>query len=150
CPSSERGYGLPCTEARVPFRSRGHYGGIGRMASLARAFPTRFAADFIYRLERHRLYPSMTEELSMSRQEDIHSRFATAFNSANLDAVMALYEPEASLVPQPRQVVRGHNAIRQALVQFMALKGTMQVKSVFTVHGPGVALMRGQWKLTGI
>src|SRR5262249_3546809 len=35
-PSSERGYGLPRTEARVSLRSRGHYGGIGRMASLAR------------------------------------------------------------------------------------------------------------------
>jgi len=92
----------------------------------------------------------MAEELYMSRPEDIHSRFVTAFNSGNLDAIMALYEPEASLVPQPGQVVQGHNAIRQALVQFMALKGTMQVKSIFTVHGPGVALMRGQWKLTGI
>jgi ketosteroid isomerase-like protein len=25
----------------------------------------------------------------------------------------------------------------------------MQVKSVFVIHGPGVALLRGQWKLTG-
>src|SRR5262245_6137678 len=86
----------------------------------------------------------------MSRPEEIHSRFAAAFNSGNLDAVMALYEPEASLVPQPGQVVQGRDAIRQALLQFLALKGTMQVKSIFTVHGPGVALMRGQWKLTGI
>jgi uncharacterized protein (TIGR02246 family) len=85
----------------------------------------------------------------MNRPEEIHSRFATAFNSGNVDAIVALYDPEATLVPQPGQVVKGRDAIRQALLQFLALKGTMQVKSIFTVHGPGVALTRGQWKLNG-
>ena len=85
----------------------------------------------------------------MSRPEDIHNRFATAFNSGSLDAILALYEPDATLVPQPGQVARGRDGIRQALLQFPALKGTMRVKSVFTIHGPGVALTRGQWELTG-
>ncbi|HJT20797.1 MAG TPA: SgcJ/EcaC family oxidoreductase [Nitrospira sp.] len=85
----------------------------------------------------------------MSRPEDMHSRFAASFNSGNVDAIMALYEPEASLVPQPGQVVQGREAIRQALLQFLALKGTMHVKTVFTIHGPGVALTRGQWTLSG-
>ncbi|BFU93375.1 MAG: hypothetical protein NTNFB02_00970 [Nitrospira sp.] len=85
----------------------------------------------------------------MSRPEEFHSRFAAAFNSGNVEAVMALYEPEATLVPQPGQVVQGREAIRQALLQFLALKGTMEVKSIFTVHGSGVVLTRGQWKLTG-
>jgi uncharacterized protein (TIGR02246 family) len=85
----------------------------------------------------------------MRQPEEIHSRFTAAFNSGNVDAIMALYEPDASLVPQPGQVVQGRNALRQALLQFLALKGTMEVKSIFTVRGPGVALTRGQWKLTG-
>ena len=85
----------------------------------------------------------------MSRLEEIHSQFATAFNSGNVDAIMALYEPEATLVPQPGQIVQGRDAIREALLQFLALKGTMEVKSIFTVRGPGVALTRGQWKLSG-
>ena len=85
----------------------------------------------------------------MSRPEEIHSQFATAFNSGNVDAIMALYEPEATLVPQPGQIVQGRDAIRQALLQFLALKGTMEVKSIFTVRGSGVALTRGQWKLSG-
>jgi len=62
---------------------------------------------------------------------------------------MALYEPEATLVPQAGQIVQGRDAIREALLQFLALKGTMEVKSIFTVRGPGVALTRGQWKLSG-
>ena len=85
----------------------------------------------------------------MSRPEEIHSQFATTFNSGNVDAIMALYKPEATLVPQAGQIVQGRDAIRQALLQFLALKGTMEVKSIFTVRGPGVALTRGQWKLSG-
>jgi uncharacterized protein (TIGR02246 family) len=85
----------------------------------------------------------------MSRPEEIHSQFATTFNSGNVDAIMALYKPEATLVPQAGQIVQGRDAIREALLQFLALKGTMEVKSIFTVRGPGVALTRGQWKLSG-
>ncbi len=85
----------------------------------------------------------------MNQPEEIHSQFAKAFNSGNLDPIMALYEPQATLVPQPGQIVQGRDAIRQALLQFLALKGKMQVKSLFTVTGLGVALMRGEWKLTG-
>ncbi len=85
----------------------------------------------------------------MNLPYDIHSRFATAFNAGNIEALLALYEPDATLVPQPGQMVQGREAIRQALLQFLALKGRMQVKSVFTVHGPGVALTRGRWTLAG-
>jgi len=85
----------------------------------------------------------------MNRAEEFHSRFAAAFNEGNIDAIMALYEADASFVPQPGQVAQGREAIRQATLQFLALKGTMQIQSVFTVHGPGVALTRGLWKLNG-
>jgi uncharacterized protein (TIGR02246 family) len=87
--------------------------------------------------------------MNAQKPEDLHNLFTTAFNAGDIDAVMALYEPEAVLIPQPGQVTRGHAAIRYALQQFLALKGTMQVKSVFVIHGPGLALLRGQWKLNG-
>lgn len=84
----------------------------------------------------------------MKKPEEFHARFVAAFNSGNIDAVMALYEPEASFVSQPGKVVQGSESIRQATLQFLSLNGTMQIESVFTVHGPGVALTRGQWKLS--
>jgi uncharacterized protein (TIGR02246 family) len=84
----------------------------------------------------------------MKRPEEFHARFVAAFNSGNIDTVMALYEPDASFVSQPGKVVQGQDAIRQATLQFLSLKGTMQIDSVFTVHGPGIALTRGLWKLS--
>jgi uncharacterized protein (TIGR02246 family) len=88
--------------------------------------------------------------MSAHTPEEIHRLFSTAFNAGDLDALIALYEPEATLIPQPGEVTRGRNAIRQVLQQFLALKGTMQLQSLYAVNGPGVALLSSRWKLTGI
>jgi uncharacterized protein (TIGR02246 family) len=79
--------------------------------------------------------------MSAHTPEEIHRLFSTAFNAGDLDALIALYEPEATLIPQPGEVTRGRNAIRQVLQQFLALKGTMQLQSLYAVNGPGVALL---------
>lgn len=87
--------------------------------------------------------------MGASRPEDMHKLFAAAFNSGNLESLMALYEPDARLIPQPGQVSTGHDAIRHALLQFLALKGTMQIATRYVIHGDGIALLSGQWHLKG-
>ena len=47
--------------------------------------------------------------------EELHRVFAEALNAHDLEALMALFEPEANLIPQPGQVVTGTEAIREAL-----------------------------------
>jgi uncharacterized protein (TIGR02246 family) len=47
--------------------------------------------------------------------EEVQPLWAQAFSAHDLEAVMALYEPEATLIPQPGQVVTGTEAIREAL-----------------------------------
>ena len=84
-----------------------------------------------------------------NKPEDMHKLFTAAFNSGNLEALMALYEPDAQLVPQPGQVTTGHEAIRQALLQFLALKGTMQVTTRYVIREGAIALLSGQWHLKG-
>jgi len=37
--------------------------------------------------------------------EQIHRLFEQAFNAADLEGLLALYEPDATLVPQPGVVV---------------------------------------------
>jgi uncharacterized protein (TIGR02246 family) len=88
--------------------------------------------------------------MSANTPEEIHTLFSTAFNAGDLNALMALYEPDATLIPQPGEITRGRDAIRQTLQQFLALKGTMQLRSLYVVNGPGVALLSSQWTLTGI
>lgn len=82
--------------------------------------------------------------------DDLHKRFLDAFNAGDLDAVMALYEDTAVLVPQPGTITSGHQANRQALLQFLALKGTMQMRTVFSLKNDDLALLRGEWSMHGI
>ncbi|HEY7066919.1 MAG TPA: SgcJ/EcaC family oxidoreductase [Chloroflexota bacterium] len=87
--------------------------------------------------------------MALQRPEDVHSAFAAAFNAGDADALMALYEPGASLVAQPGQVVTGTAAIRAALDGFLALKATMTLETRAIVTAGDVALSHGQWTLAG-
>lgn len=87
--------------------------------------------------------------MSIPEPDALHQHFVRTFNSGDLDAVMKLYEPNASLVPQPGQVTSGQAANRQALQQFMALKGRIDITTVYVVRAGDLALLRGEWRLTG-
>jgi ketosteroid isomerase-like protein len=50
--------------------------------------------------------------------EETIQRFFEAFNRGNLDAVIGLYESQATMVPQPGQMAEGQAAIREALSGF--------------------------------
>jgi ketosteroid isomerase-like protein len=54
--------------------------------------------------------------------EEVARLFAQAFSVHDLEALMALYEPEATLIPQPGQVATGMEPIREALSGFLALE----------------------------
>jgi uncharacterized protein (TIGR02246 family) len=62
---------------------------------------------------------------------------------------MALYTPDATLGPQPGQVVTGQAAIREALQGFLALKGKIQITTTYVLQSGDIALLRGQWQLSG-
>ena len=51
--------------------------------------------------------------------EQLHSLFEQAFNAGDMAALMALYEPDAALIPQPGVTVQGSAAIGDALRWFL-------------------------------
>jgi uncharacterized protein (TIGR02246 family) len=81
--------------------------------------------------------------------DQIHRLFEEAFNAADSDALMELYEPDATLVAQPGSVARGPDEIRAALGGFLALKGkiTLDTKLVLTVGD--IAYLANTWSLEG-
>ena len=87
--------------------------------------------------------------MAANRPEEIHAAFTTAFNDGNLEALIALYEPEASIAPAPGEVVTGTAAIRSVLAGFLALKGRMAITTTRVVAAEDVALLHGTWTLTG-
>jgi len=87
--------------------------------------------------------------MAQSRPEEMHQLFITHFNAGDLESLMALYTPDAALVPQPGQVLTGHAAIREALQGFLALRGKIEMETTYVVQAGDTALMRGQWRLSG-
>ncbi|WP_447978318.1 YybH family protein [Candidatus Nitrospira bockiana] len=81
--------------------------------------------------------------------QDLHRLFADAFSAGNVDAVLALYEPGAVLVPEPGRPPVTGEAIRQVLETFLALKPRVTCATEQAIESGGVALLRSRWTLTG-
>jgi uncharacterized protein (TIGR02246 family) len=67
--------------------------------------------------------------------------FFDAFNRGDLDAIMALYEPNATMVPQPGQAAEGLVAIRKALSRFLAMKPNLTMEKKSLVVAGDIALL---------
>ena len=87
--------------------------------------------------------------MAINKLEDAHRLFAEAFNSGDVESITALYEPEATLVPQPGQVVKGVHAIREALQSFLALKWRINAETQYVIRAGDTALLRAKWSLIG-
>jgi ketosteroid isomerase-like protein len=86
--------------------------------------------------------------MSVTRPEEFHRSFAEAFNSGDVDVLLSHYEPDATLVPQPGQLASGHAAIREALLQFMAI-GKMTAETRYCIESGDVALASASWEIKG-
>ena len=88
--------------------------------------------------------------MAARRPEELDHLFAQALNAGDLDALLALYEPNAVLAPQPGQVVTGAQSIREALRGFIAIKPTLTMLETKTIMQTGeIALNSSKWHLTG-
>ena len=88
--------------------------------------------------------------MSARSPESLGDLFAQALNAGNLEALMALYEADATLSPQPGQIATGSKAIREALSGFLAMKPTISMKSRVLAAAGDVALTSAKWELTGM
>jgi uncharacterized protein (TIGR02246 family) len=82
--------------------------------------------------------------------QEIHRRFEAAFNAADLDGILALYEPEAVFVDGDGAVLHGQEEIRGAFAQIFQAGLRISLQTAGVVEGTGgLALMHGQWVLSG-
>ena len=83
------------------------------------------------------------------KPEELDLLFVQAFNAGDIEAMMKLYEPAASLTPQPGQVVSGTKALREALSEFVARKPRMTLQARTLAEAGGIALTTSKWVLEG-
>jgi uncharacterized protein (TIGR02246 family) len=73
-----------------------------------------------------------------------------AAHAGDIEAAVALYEPDASFVQDSGEVVTGQAAIREVMKGFLALKPRFSLKVDSVQSGDGtLALTRATWSLTG-
>jgi uncharacterized protein (TIGR02246 family) len=84
-----------------------------------------------------------------SEPEQMHRLFEEAFNAGDLEALMALYEPDATLVPQPGAVVEGLDGIREALRWFLDRGGKIALDTKLVLRVGDLAYLSNRWSLTG-
>jgi uncharacterized protein (TIGR02246 family) len=77
------------------------------------------------------------------------AQLVEAFNRADLDRAVALYENDAVLVVQPGRIARGTAQLRDALAGFIAMKATLRSEAQQVIEAGDVALYVGRWSLRG-
>ncbi len=85
--------------------------------------------------------------MSARTPEELCSQFTQRFSTGDIDALVALYETQAVLLPQPGHVAQGHAAIRESLAAFLAMRGTFRMSPPKVIHADGVALLYADWSL---
>ena len=81
--------------------------------------------------------------------EEVHRLWGETMNAGDLDGVVALYEPEASVVAQPGQVVTGTAAVRATLQGLLALTPRIEIAVREVAVAGELALLISPWTLTG-
>src|SRR5262245_51064725 len=81
--------------------------------------------------------------------EQLHGLFEQAFNAGDIEALMALYEPDAALVPQPGAVAEGTAAIRDSLRWFLDRNGRIKLDTTLVLRVGDLAFLSNRWALTG-
>ena len=78
---------------------------------------------------------------------DIHPVFEARANDQDLDGLMALYEPEATMVLMDGSAVTGTAAIREQLAAILEMKGRMTLRGRYVVEAGDLALLSNEWTL---
>ena len=80
--------------------------------------------------------------------EDIDRLFADNLNAGKLDALVAIYEPQATLMPQPGKLVTGTAAIRESLAAFLAGKPKMTLTVRRVAESGDLAVTSAKWQMS--
>lgn len=76
---------------------------------------------------------------------DLHNHVERAFNEANVDALVSLYEADAQMMTDDGSVVTGLEAIRAVWAGFAELGGRIALATRYAVEQGDIALLSNAW-----
>ena len=87
--------------------------------------------------------------MSRGTPEQVLDSIVNGINTGNMEALMALYEPEAAFAVQPGSLAKGLPGVREALSGFIAMRGKLDLKVTHVLEAGGLALVTGVWSFAG-
>jgi uncharacterized protein (TIGR02246 family) len=87
--------------------------------------------------------------MTTPQSRDTIAQLVDARNRGDIEATLALYEDHATLVAEAGKVVSGKNALREALVNFVAMKPKFTVIGSEIVVAGDLAMHCSHWSLHG-
>jgi ketosteroid isomerase-like protein len=87
--------------------------------------------------------------MSLTAPGQVIDRFAELIGAGNVDDALALYETDATFVPEPGRTVRGTDAIRVELERFAALRPRITGTIEHVIEASDTALVINRWQLRG-
>ena len=81
--------------------------------------------------------------------EDICRLFQQSMAEGDIDSVLSLYDPEAVLLTQSREVTNGRDGLREALAPLAAMKARFDFTVKQVVRTGDIALMHTAWTVSG-
>ena len=86
---------------------------------------------------------------SATEPSEVHQLWAKYINEANLEQLLSLYEEDAVFEPQPGNVVRGHDAIRESLAALLAMDARAAMHESSVLQASDLALLNSSWTISG-
>jgi uncharacterized protein (TIGR02246 family) len=80
--------------------------------------------------------------------EDIHPAVEARTNDRDLDGLMDLYAPNATMILPDGSTVTGLKAIREQWAGVLAMDGRMTIRSRYTIEAGDLAVLSNEWTLT--
>ena len=87
--------------------------------------------------------------MKVMEPQEINSAFEEAYNSREIERLVALYEPDAVMAPSPGKRAVGNSAIREVLLRLLAIGGRMQCRNLYCIRVDSIALLQSEWSLSG-
>ena len=81
--------------------------------------------------------------------EHVLASIVHGINTGNLDALMALYEPEAAFATRPGSLSHGPQGVRDALAGFVAMNGALDLTVTRVLEAGDLALVAATWSFAG-
>jgi uncharacterized protein (TIGR02246 family) len=83
-----------------------------------------------------------------TKATEAHATLAAAFNTGDLATVLSMYDYNGIIVPEPGKPVSGREKFEEAIKSILAIKGTMEIKTVYCLQTGNLAIGRSEWNIT--